>query len=216
MKNTHYYPFGLTMAGISSKTVAFGGAENKKKFNGIEHTTDLDLNQYDAFYRTFDPQLGRFWQVDPKVDSMFNWSPYVAMFDNPIKFMDPLGDSSKPTNTQQAYYPAPKTLPGFPDAGKRTYNKESGRYRWKQEDGSILEWDKRHGEVEKYDKSGKNHQGSFDPNTGEQIKPGDGRTTPKVVPTETKSPPKAAEGKETPKQNIFWQIIAHSIYNSFL
>ena len=88
------YPFGLTMAGISSK--AFGGVENHKQYNGIEHTTDLEMNQYDAFYRTLDPQVGRFLQIDPKIESADGWSPYSAMLDNPIRYADPLGDSTIP------------------------------------------------------------------------------------------------------------------------
>ncbi len=90
LEETHYYPFGLTMAGISSK--AAGKLENKKFYNGIEHTTDLGLNQYDAFYRTLDPQTGRFWQVDPETDSQENSSPYESMGNNPISNVDPLGD----------------------------------------------------------------------------------------------------------------------------
>jgi len=35
-----------------------------------------------------------------------------------------------------------------------------------------LEWDSQHGEVEKYDKTGNEHLGAFDPNTGAQKKPG--------------------------------------------
>ena len=167
------------MAGISSK--AAGKLENRKQYNGIEHTTDLDLNQYDAFFRTMDPQLGRWFQIDPKVDSMFSWSPYVSMFDNPVRFIDPLGDV--PGDTLKAYHPAPKNgLPGFPEAGKGSYNKESKRWRWKLKDGSILEWDKKKGEVEKFDKTGKNHVGAFDPETGEKIAEGKPeRTTPKIV-----------------------------------
>jgi RHS repeat-associated protein len=53
------------MAGISSKAMNFGAPENKYKFNGIEQNEDLDLNMYDAFYRNFDPQIGRWWQIDP-------------------------------------------------------------------------------------------------------------------------------------------------------
>ena len=94
LEETHYYPFGLTMEGISSK--AAGGVGNRKGFNGIEHTTELDLNQYDAFYRTLDPQIGRFLQIDPKIESAEAWSPYSAMLDNPVKNADPLGDSTIP------------------------------------------------------------------------------------------------------------------------
>ena len=78
------------MAGISSK--AAGGMENRAKFNGIEQTTELDLNQYDAFYRNLDPQIGRFWQIDPETDNLENYSPYEAMGNNPINNVDPLGD----------------------------------------------------------------------------------------------------------------------------
>ena len=90
LEETHYYPFGLTMAGISSK--AAGSLENKKKYNGIEFENDLDLGTYDAFFRELDPQTGRWWQIDPKIENMEAWSPYVSNFNNPISFSDPLGD----------------------------------------------------------------------------------------------------------------------------
>ncbi|MBO9204672.1 MULTISPECIES: DUF6443 domain-containing protein [Niastella] len=92
LEETHYYPFGLTMAGISSKALNFGAPENKYRYNGIEQTTELDLDQYDAFYRNLDPQLGRWWQIDPKIERMEMWSPYVSNYDNPIRFNDPKGD----------------------------------------------------------------------------------------------------------------------------
>ena len=76
------------MAGISSKAAV--SVENRKKFNGIEETRDLDLNQYDAFFRTMDPQLGRWWQIDPKPEE--SASPYSSMANNPILKSDPLGD----------------------------------------------------------------------------------------------------------------------------
>ena len=90
LEETHYYPFGLTMAGISSK--AAGSLENKRKYNGIEFENDFDLNTYDAFFRELDPQTGRWWQVDPEIESMEQWSPYASNYDNPITYSDPLGD----------------------------------------------------------------------------------------------------------------------------
>ncbi|MBK7883705.1 MAG: hypothetical protein IPJ81_07815 [Chitinophagaceae bacterium] len=90
LEESHYYPFGLQMAGISSKSA--GKLQNKLKYNGIEETKELDLNQYDAFYRTLDPQIGRWWQIDPKIEDMETWSPYVSNFNNPITFKDYLGD----------------------------------------------------------------------------------------------------------------------------
>jgi len=92
LEETHYYPFGLTMAGISSKALLFGNPDNKKKFNSIEHNNDFDLNMYDAFYRNLDPQIGRFWEVDPETDLLESYSPYESMGNNPISNVDPLGD----------------------------------------------------------------------------------------------------------------------------
>jgi hypothetical protein len=43
------------------------------------------------------------------------------------------------------------------------------RHRWKLPDGTILEWDYRHGRVEKYDRQG-HHLGEFDPDTGGRTK----------------------------------------------
>jgi len=76
------------MAGISSK--AAGKLENRNKYQQYEFNNDFDINLYESFYRTHDPQLGRFWQVDPKPTE--SESPYVAMGDNPISNVDPKGD----------------------------------------------------------------------------------------------------------------------------
>ncbi|SKD09162.1 RHS repeat-associated core domain-containing protein [Chitinophaga ginsengisegetis] len=93
LEETHYYPFGLTMAGISSNALkGTNYSKNRKEYNGMEHTTDLDMNQYDAFFRTLDPQIGRWWQIDPKGESSLSESPYVSMGNDPAKNIDPLGD----------------------------------------------------------------------------------------------------------------------------
>jgi RHS repeat-associated protein len=91
LEETHYYPFGLTMQGISSKALN-GAAENNYKFNGIEQNSSLDINTYDAFYRNLDPQIGRFWQIDPETEQQEFSSPYESMGNNPINNIDPLGD----------------------------------------------------------------------------------------------------------------------------
>ncbi|HVG16254.1 MAG TPA: hypothetical protein VM935_14885, partial [Chitinophagaceae bacterium] len=93
LEETHYYPFGLTMQGISSK--AAGGTENKKKYNGIEFENDLEINTYDAFYRELDPQTARWWQTDSKTEKMEVWSPYASNYDNPLKYSDQLGDEGE-------------------------------------------------------------------------------------------------------------------------
>jgi hypothetical protein len=46
------------------------------------------------------------------------------------------------------------------------------RLRWKDDDGTIYEWDSQHGRLEKYDSRGR-HLGEFDVNSGEQTKGAD-------------------------------------------
>jgi len=54
------------MQGISSRALNFGNPENnKKKFQGQEYNGDLGLDVYEFKYRMDDPQIGRFWQIDP-------------------------------------------------------------------------------------------------------------------------------------------------------
>jgi RHS repeat-associated protein len=93
-EENQYYPFGLVISGISSK--AAGKTENKRKWNaGSELSTDFDINLYETRFRSLDPQIGRFWQIDPK-PSEFE-SLYSAMGNNPILRNDPLGDTAQLT-----------------------------------------------------------------------------------------------------------------------
>lgn len=97
---TYYTAFGLTMAGISSRALAFGSPENKKKYQQYEFNSDFDINLYESFYRTHDPQIGRFLQIDPK-PTHFE-SPYAAMGNNPIRNTDFLGDELSGTDRKSA------------------------------------------------------------------------------------------------------------------
>ncbi len=93
LEETHYYPFGLTMTGISANALkGTGYPENRRKYNGIEFTADLDLDIYDAQFRNLDPQIGRWNQIDPKMEKMEMWSPYASNYDNPILYNDFFGD----------------------------------------------------------------------------------------------------------------------------
>src|SRR4030095_11534463 len=78
IEEAHYYPFGLTMAGISSKALNFGEPENNaKKFQGQEYNGNLGINIYEFKYRMDDPQIGRFWQIDPLANKYVYNSTYA-------------------------------------------------------------------------------------------------------------------------------------------
>jgi RHS repeat-associated protein len=129
-----YYPFGLKMAGISSN--AAGRLENKKKYNGYEENKTFDLNWYETFYRTHDPQLGRFWQTDPKPTDFE--SLYAAMGNNPISHMDILGDTvgpgdGKPTSVLGGIWRGiKKVAKAIVDPDTYVENKTEGDARFKQ------------------------------------------------------------------------------------
>lgn len=91
-----YYPFGLTMAGISSKALN-NTPNNKYKFNGGnelqsgEFADGSGLELFDAINRVYDPQLGRFWQIDELAKATWEESVYSFAHNNPIQFNDPQG-----------------------------------------------------------------------------------------------------------------------------
>lgn len=86
LEETHYYPFGLPMAGISSK--AAGGVENKKKFVSQEFDDDLGWDTYQFRFRTMDPQIGRFLQIDPLASKYVHNSTYAYAENDVIRAID--------------------------------------------------------------------------------------------------------------------------------
>jgi RHS repeat-associated protein len=92
LEETHYYPFGLTMAAISTR--AAGSMGKKFGFAGNEDLTlQLGIQVYDFNARTYDQQIGRFLQVDPMMEhyNQEGISPYHYCYNNPMLYTDPDG-----------------------------------------------------------------------------------------------------------------------------
>ncbi len=120
IQENHYYPFGLTVNMAS----ATGGIKNKIKYQGKELQDDLGLNLYDFTARQYDPQIGRFWGIDPAEQFP---SGYTGMGNDPANQIDPSGcwsnggmhDNTNGGSTTPYYGGAPRA--GFNESSTPWY-----------------------------------------------------------------------------------------------
>ncbi len=85
------YPYGLKIATLSSKKLGDsyeGTLKNNYLYNDKELFDDADLNWYDYGFRNYDPQIGRFTQLDPLTFSYPFYTPYQFAGDEPIANVD--------------------------------------------------------------------------------------------------------------------------------
>src|SRR6185312_6829172 len=91
IEENHYYAFGLRIAGISSVKMGDaneGSLKNNNLYNDKELWDDADLDWYDYGYRNYDPQIGRFTQLDPLTWNYPELTNYQYASDEPIANID--------------------------------------------------------------------------------------------------------------------------------
>ena len=93
LEEDHYYPFGLSMAGISDKALKTAYTENKYKFvkmelQNEEFTDGSGLELYEFKYRFHDPQIGRFIQIDPLAEKYTSNGTYSYAENRPVNGID--------------------------------------------------------------------------------------------------------------------------------
>ncbi|WP_425476311.1 hypothetical protein [Paraflavitalea speifideaquila] len=91
IEETHYYPFGLTMAGISSK--AIGKLDNKYEYNGKKRSLVMVVVWNGMIMGPgcmMRRLAGGMWWI-PYQKKIRRHSPYNYAFNNPMRFIDPDG-----------------------------------------------------------------------------------------------------------------------------
>lgn len=91
MEENHCYGYGLKIASISSHKLPDpneGQTGNNNLYNDKELIDDADLDWYDYGFRSYDPQIGRFPQLDPLTNDYPELTPYQYASDDPVTNID--------------------------------------------------------------------------------------------------------------------------------
>jgi RHS repeat-associated protein len=84
---TAFDPWGVVLNGLGQQN-AF---QNRFEMQGKESEKTFGLNRISFGARTFNPTTGVFDGVDPLAELDLDFSPYVYVENNPLKYTDPTG-----------------------------------------------------------------------------------------------------------------------------
>ena len=89
LQENHYTPFGLELGYAWMNDAAL--ADSKYRFNGIERAEDFGAKLDMADFRSYDPAIGRWLQVDELAEFAPDMTPYRFGFNAPLRYSDQLG-----------------------------------------------------------------------------------------------------------------------------
>ncbi len=115
----------MKIAGISSRKLPDpneAGIDNKNLYNDKELIDEADLDWYDYGYRNYDPQIGRFPQLDPLTDEYPELTNYQYASNEPIANVDMDGLESYQSLTPVVVKGLSRAAPAATNAGLSIFN----------------------------------------------------------------------------------------------
>jgi RHS repeat-associated protein len=94
-----YTPFGVQMKNSFTAT-----SSQRYKYNSKELDRMFGLDLYDYGARFYDARIARWQTIDPLCEKYYSISPYVYCANNPIRFIDPDGESTWVKDIGNGYY----------------------------------------------------------------------------------------------------------------
>jgi RHS repeat-associated protein len=100
IEEKNYYPFGLNHEGYNA---GIDGVYYPYGFNGKEENLEIGLNWLDFSARNYNPEIGRWMNIDPLAENMKDYSTFNYSLNNPIRYIDPDGEDPIDPETGKPY-----------------------------------------------------------------------------------------------------------------